>query len=325
MALFQGALCTMLLVCVLVASGLASPLLTHPAAGEIEIQYGEASSTAYDTDLHSVIQLIPPDGSVLTTGHVFPEVSDRRDAYVLVNGGFILGDSSYATALNRWVNQSNYVLIDYAVDPRDSVIIRNLSNLSSFGLFAAEDGAYLYERGWENRPPAYFDAWSTAMAGGTLHPTANNSISRQVVSSLGPSLYHPAGGKPNDQLWLGRPSVHVPPGRYQVTFSFEIYSPTKNTSVVFKVVEDPAKIVDKTFASNSLGSHHRIKIVRTLTHVTLGSSSYALYSPYLIEASASITFNWNGTGFLNFPGYEMSNQMSMYLLSITLVQLSPLK
>ncbi len=319
------AICIVPIICILVASGLANPLLSNPAAGGYSIAYGEVNPNAFDTNLQSVIDRLPAGGSVLTTNHVFPEVSDRPDAYTISSGEFIVAPTNFSTALNRFVSQSDYVLTDYQIDPTSAVFYRSLGNLSGFGVYAAQDGAYLYERGW-TYSAAYFVPWGKTFAGGSLIPTQGNVVSQQVQSSFGPSLYHPAGGNISEKLWSGPNDVAVPPGTYQVTFSFEIRTTNASASVLFRVAESPASVNVAQYATSSLGSHYRVSLVPTksVNQTILGQSKYAAYDSQLTTSSMTIDFAWSGTGYLDFPAFEESTKMSMYLLGISLVQLSPL-
>lgn len=323
--ILEVACSVVVIVCLLFATGFASPLLSSPAAGGYKIAYGENPPNGYDDAIQSVLRLIPESASVLTTNHIFPQVSNRPNAFILPNSGFIWGSETYSEALNHWVNLSDYVLIDYSVDATISVITRALANLSSFGVYAAVNQAYLYERGWIG-PPALFVPSDTSYAGGSLSPTQGNFVSHAVESTFGASLYHPAGGSDSEQLWSGPNALYVPPGRYNVTFVFEIESPTHTPSLQLSVKAKPANVTDEPFAQSSIGSHHLVSLSpdRSVAANILGSYNYTHYSSTLVPESATIEINWTGTGYLSFLGFEKSTQMSMYLLGISLIQLSAL-
>jgi uncharacterized membrane protein len=312
-------------VCVLISIGFASPLLSDPAAGGYEIAYGTVVPTTADSYLHSVIGLVPARGSVFTTGHIFPEVSGRPNAFVLPNGGFIEGQTSFAATLNRFLNESNYVLTDLGVDPQGAVITRDLGQLnnSPFGVYAAEDGALLYLRNWTGLP-VDFVPWTYSIAGGNLTPTLGNRVSRSTGSAFASSLYHPAGGNRFGKLWSGPSDLNIPPGEYKVSFFFDIQSPTNGSQVEFKVIDYPVKLTDNISATSYLGSHHTITFAPSSPFDTLANATLVGSYPTWTTASLSLNLTWTGNGYLSFPGYELSTRMSMYLLGATMDQIAPL-
>jgi uncharacterized membrane protein len=317
------------IICILVAAGLANPLLSEPAAGGLDIAFGVGSYTQYDSYLHSVIQLIPAGSSVLTTPHIFTEISNRPNAYTLPDGIFISGNMNYSATLNRWANQSEYILTDYAVDPTDSVVLRaleDLPNSTAFHLCVAEDEAYLYSRNCPNSVPPVL--WREAIAGGSFDPVKGiSSVSHNYTSSLGPSMYHAAGGSIGEQLWSGPSDVHVPPGIYSLTFDFMISAPSRNPSIQFRVADKQANITETQQATTGQGSHNYVTVgPRNETNSTtpLITKRFATSDPNWVYAAEMLNFTWSGTGYLNFIGVELSQTMSMYLLSVELVQVQTL-
>lgn len=306
---------------VVVASIYASPLASTPAAGDSTIAYGYPAYNAHDSILQNVIDLIPPGGSVLTTGHLFPEVSGRPNAYVLPNGIFIAGNRSFGQAMNTWVNASQFVLTDYLVDAQAAVILQYFANLSPFGLYAAADGAYLYERNWASSPD-YWIPWTTSWAGGALTPVTA-STSQQFASALGPSLYHPRGGTSGVNIWTGPDELYLPPGNYAATFDFEMIAPTPGKQLELRATATPAKVSDTLFAVNSLGSHHEISISHsTAKAVVLNQSTFNTTKILRSATLETVTlhFSWDSTGYVGFPGIELATDMSLYLVSIDVTQ-----
>jgi len=99
--------------------------------------------------LHSTIEEIPGDASILTQNHVFPHVSERTNAYVLPL-------TQYEEEQNRilegyiegLLNITEYVLLDLkAVDPWTIHTHRTLSKDGDFGIAVFNDMIVLYQRG----------------------------------------------------------------------------------------------------------------------------------------------------------------------------------
>ncbi|MCI4363685.1 MAG: DUF2079 domain-containing protein [Thermoplasmata archaeon] len=312
-------------VFVLAAASVANPLLRNPLDAGTAITYGLAGPNPDDQALHTVLGLIPPEGSVLTTSHVFPELSSRHDAFVVVNGAFLRGNETIAGDLNAWANQSNYVALDYHVDPAAAVFYRYYTNLSSFGLYASEDGACLYERGWQSGP-SYFAPWSSSWAGGQLVPGLG-SPSGLYSSSQGPSFFHPAGGHVHDLLWSGPRLLYLPPGNYTATFTLELMAPNPGAQVEFQATAMPASVQDQVILTTAHANYHMVGIspgsapTIGLGQTTLRTTS-AENAP--TEHTVSLSFSWNGTGYVNFPGLELSTTMSLYLVSVAVTQQSGL-
>jgi uncharacterized membrane protein len=313
--------------CVVIAMLVANPLLQNPVAGDSALAFGATSAQPGSAQLNSVIAYLPPRASVVTTGHVFASVSNRRDAYTPEVNGFYTGTTNYSYWVDEWVNRSSFVLLSYSIDRAEAVILRTEANLTGFGAYAADDGAFLDERGWTG-PPAFFVPWTSVSSGSTLKPTVGNSVSHAETSSAGPSIYHPAGGKPGDQLWSGPGDLFVPPGVYQVTFAFKIAQPqplNTTSSVEFKVSDQPAAVKQIPFAPSAIGQHYGVQIGPSkAAPVTLASGRYGANSSNLTAGSVTLPLVWNGTGYLSFLGFEESSTMSMYLLSVSAVEVSPL-
>ena len=313
-----------LTVLVLTATALANPLISEPLGRGSAIAYGLAGPDAHDQILHSVLQLIPPQASVLTTSHLFPELSSRPNAYVVVDGAYLRGNENISGDLNAWVNRSNFVAIDYRVDPTAATFYRYYSNLSAFGLYAAEDGAYLYERGWQGAP-SFWMPWTAALAGGQL--TINHtigSISPSYASPLGPSLYHKADPKApaKAEIWTGPRLLYLPPGNYSVTFDLELNEQNKGPQLLLRALAAPAIVEDNVTFTTGQERFHTVKIVPGSGNPPpLGS--YTVNATKInrwIQQNVTISFEWNSTGYVSFPGTYLSNMMSLYLVSIQVFQ-----
>jgi hypothetical protein len=320
----KASIFAILVISLLIASAYANPLLSHPAAGGNQVAFGYNGPNAQDQALHSVLALIPPGASVLTTSHIFPEVSDRPDAFVVNNATGLPGNETVGGDINSWLNQSRFLAIDYWVDPANAVIFRGLANLTGFGLYAAEDGAYLYQRGWTGLPSAWAP-WASIWAGSQL-TSHNGSNSELYASSEGPSYYHSAGGIVGGSLWAGPRLLYLPPGNYSVTFDLELQDPTVGPHLKVQVVETPAYFDQSTLFTYSGYSYHMVTIhpepVAAQPVVSAKVPNVAM--PSLTGMNLTLAFDWTTAGYVSFPGVELSTTMSVYLTSISVRENYPL-
>jgi uncharacterized membrane protein len=327
-------------VCVLFASAYANPLLNKPADGGPQITFGLHGPDAHELALESLLESIPLQASVLTTSHLFPELSSRSDAYVVNNETDLPIGETIKDDIDNWLNQSSYVALDYQVDPTNALILQNDANLTSsasgFGLYAASGGAYIYERNWGGNP-SVSDPWSSTWAGGLL-TTHNGSASGQFASSEGPSYYHPPSGKNGSLLWGGPRLLYLPPGRYTASFNLEIKTPDSRWQLKLEVAYTPAFVYDPLIGINFGGYSYRETVINstipnsdgtasnktaplegiTSRNVAQQTSAINSFEP-LVE---NLSFTWEHSGYLSFPGYEYSPEMSVYLISVSVTQTS---
>ena len=317
---------------VLTTTALANPLVSGPLARGEAITYGLAGPNAHDQILQSVLQLVPPQAPVLASPHLFPELSSRHNAYVVVNGASLRGNENLSGDLNGWVNQSDFVAIDYRVDPTAAVFYRYWSNLSAFGLYAAEDGAYLYERGWPSASnPNFWAPWSSALAGGQLTANQGSATNQYANSSLGPALYHGASAtsKNNSLIWSGPGMLYLPPGNYSVTFDLYLTAQDKGPQLKLQIRENPAWVNDSNLSLPGGERYHTVTIApdRSATGI-LNQSTVAVPGTELrtlIQRYVTISFEWNSTGYVSFPGIELSQGLSVWLVSVQVLQQSSLE
>lgn len=314
-----------LVVCIVPSAILAGPLLSNPLGAAPEARFGYIGPNADDQALQRVLDLIPPSASVLTTPHIFPQLSNRPDAFVVPTEGSRPNNGTIANVLNGWANESTFIAIDYNVDPTNSVILRNETNLSGFGLYASDDGAILYERGWGGSP-VLWTPWASAIAGGTLTlKPGEGSVSSQYASSLGPSFYHPPNATVNGTLWTGPADAFLPHGSYFVTFNVELVAPVPGAQVLLKVVSAPGYVEDKpvlTVGGQTIRQALLVASPLPPTEVSQTRVFTATAIPSATAESYTIPFEVTSTGFYSFPGEELSATMSLYLVSIVIVQAS---
>jgi uncharacterized membrane protein len=318
-------LVTLAAVSIVVLAGISGPLLTTPVGGQPGRASGVESPDAADHTLAGVLALIPPAGSVLTTNHLFPQVSDRRSAYTVPQDRYLPNGVNLSDDFGRWVNASDYVAVDYSVDTANSEILMTMSNLSGFGVLGSSASAVLYERGW-NSAPTLWHPFSESLPGASLKGPGANSSGR-FATSLGPSLYHAPGGTVGQRIWNGPNLIALPLGTYRVTVVMEISSSHSGDLLDANVTWTPARVVDTPVFSGAGETYYSASVSMANSPAdTLASRTVSTSAPTSGYVPVNLEFNVTlaNTGYLSIPAYEQSTSMSVYLVSLQFVEISGL-
>ncbi|MCI4351251.1 MAG: DUF2079 domain-containing protein [Thermoplasmata archaeon] len=313
-----------LVVAVLATVAVASPLLPQPAAATPYNSFGIAAPSSHQTAVESLLRLIPPTAAVFTTIHLFPQVSSRPNAYVLSDGIAFSGHSTYWGWMQQYINSSDFVLVDYVIDPDDSVFIQYFGNLSQFGVVGGADGAVLYERGWHGAPMVWAPTLST-FAGGDL--TLTNAVrSGRWATSYGATLYHAADHRPGVVIWNGPRQSALPPGTYHLSFWFRLLAPTGGNLLRLQLTEMPLKVTPFVFEANSVNHRYHFDVsTNALPPINLDRTNVTAPGPGArwFDANVTVTFNYTKPGSFNEAGIEIAGDVSLYLITMTLAQLPP--
>ncbi len=147
-------LSSMILVCIL-----TTPLnpLVQPWIRGIVYEDGLPIPTSHDLTLHRVIDLVPPNGSILTQENLFSYFSSRPDAYVYLPSNatvtnFILGDNTsswYTIAIVPPLRWQTYTFS--GIKPVSGVVTDALSS-GRYGIVANTEGIILLEENYKGPP-----------------------------------------------------------------------------------------------------------------------------------------------------------------------------
>ncbi|MGC2034854.1 MAG: DUF2079 domain-containing protein [Thermoplasmata archaeon] len=296
-------------------TALGSPLLPQPVLS-FEIPHGVPTVSQHDQLLHQVIALVPASATILTTRNLFPEVSSRHNALVVPVSTYFAGNLTFEGVLGRYVNESQYVLIDYHVDYEDAIIVHQFADLSGFGLRAAVDGAYLYERGW-SVAPSWFVPYVLTVSPNSLAPTGN--------CSLGTALLCPPPRSPNGTAWSGPGTDALPPGGYHVTVRLSVSSTEPGPQVNVTAVQDPIALLIQVINPSATGRDYDFQLV------AINEAGYGLGYGQLVTngsvsneiTNVSFGFMWQGPGFLQLTGTIYSAGSTVWLYGMTVSQQTP--
>jgi uncharacterized membrane protein len=114
----------------------------------------------HEQQLNEVLSMIPPNASILTQDNIFPQVSQRLEAYVVPDRFIIAGSDAKILAIN-FVNQTidhvEYILLDSKTDPAAAQLVVSMLESkpqSSFILLKTRDNGTisLYWNGNSKEP-----------------------------------------------------------------------------------------------------------------------------------------------------------------------------
>ncbi len=137
--------------------------------------------------INSIIKLIPNNASVLTTNSIFPHIANRIDAYV-----FPMSIPNY----NGYVLNMNVTYILMSISSRGSMAGLLKAEAQGYGLLAAADGFYLFEKNYYGKPIMYepvinytipageFQLWSETFTEAINYAQAQYIIGQGVTPGL---------------------------------------------------------------------------------------------------------------------------------------------
>lgn len=329
----QPAVGAVLIAAVVVTVSLSSPWLANPLGSLPEKPSGYILSSTHDSYLDRVISELPPGASVLTTPRLFPALSNRLHAYVAPTSELFLrnwsgsssnGSVAFRSVTDWYLNMSQYVLLDFQGDRESALMVVYFGNLTPYGVRAAADGVYLYERGWTG-PPTLWVPESFVIPAGSMTPYGNSVITSQNSSPYGPSLYRPPGGNVGSQILAIHGLGYLPPGEYVATFWWTVSAPTDGRQLNVSVKDTPLVFVPQPAYTNSEQVRYQITLTTSLPISLVPSSDLIVPtgSAPTVVGNFSLTFNWAPPGFVHFHVLERSDQMSLLVYALFLTQVAP--
>jgi uncharacterized membrane protein len=311
----RSALPVVLGIAVIVSVGVGNPLLSSPAASLGSIHFGYPQETAHTEFLQRVIGLIPNNASVLTTAHLFPQVSGRANAYVLPSAELFAGSNTYWGYLNLFINESSFVLLDFTLDGYVSQLMEYFGNYSAFGVLVAAQGVVLLERGWSGGPLASFWTGNQVTLNATGASVAVNPATEQRLPST--TLFFSNHGKVNAPIWSGPGISRIAPGEYQVTLSYQLSGSSSGDVVKFVVSGLPFTVVPTTYLNTSSGHHYNYNFERATTAVVLAQTQLATGSPSAVQ-TASLVVNISSLESFTTLGSALGGTFALQLYSVTI-------
>jgi uncharacterized membrane protein len=233
-----------------------SPAYIKPAAGERSRRLTE------------MLALIPPEASVLTQDNVFPHVSGRLDAYVMVPE--IAQDPETWRRANSTLMalRTEYILLDMETDPHGTAKTAfQIVAHGNYSLLAFYDNIYLYERGGGSTP-LFYEPISAAYGPRDLI-VMNAEIVREPNSTTGEAIRYVDMHRRSSTIWYG-PYEIAPEGRYTALYRLKTSSHSDTGVILLDARSRGETLANVTVDAGSLpeGAWHDATLNFTLNTVS---------------------------------------------------------
>jgi uncharacterized membrane protein len=318
-----------------IAIAVANPFIDQPVAGFSSAQFGVPATTANTAFLDRVIDLVPNHASVLTTNHIFPQLSNRVNAYVLPDVQFFAGNTTYQFWTNNFLNRSTYVLMDFPLDPVPSQLLWVLGNFTGFGVVAGGYGVLLLERGWSGPPiPGYWVPTTYSQPGSAV---ARGSAS--VINSNQTLRFSSAPAKGNQTILSADAINRVTPGVYRATISYRMSARNATPAFEFAIQVNPVLLNVTTPYHGIIGGNYYNFSFQPLmvngiqnwtnvsaTSVTPAAQQIGAFGSGTATLELNVTSDSNNTTMLNLRVAASSLEparFTLYVSSVSLELIAP--
>jgi hypothetical protein len=215
-----------------------SPAYIKPRAGERSLRLTE------------MLTLIPPEASVLTQDNIFPHVSNRLDAYVMVPE--IAQDPETWRRANSTLMalRTDYILLDMETDPHGTAKTAfHIVAHGNYSLLAFYDNIYLYQLG--GRPtPLLYEPMSATYGPRDLIPM-NAEIMREPNSTTGEAIRYVDMHRKSGTIWYG-PYEIAPEGNYTAVYRLKTGNHTLTGVILLDARSRGATLANATVDASRL-------------------------------------------------------------------------
>jgi len=199
--------------------------------------------------VHELISLVPEGASVITQNHIFPHLSNRANAYVvLLEGIYFYNLTAAQRHLNYLLDQSEFVLIDLErLDaPAEYTLVRAIKR--GFNLYALGESAVLLKKGFSEKP--FFEELVRYRTFAFNELVVDKDAGFEFdEGSKGKVVYLDAG---REGYMISGLYTYFPSGTYNVTFSMKVEEPIATGPILSIDIVDSYK--NEILASKTLFS-----------------------------------------------------------------------
>ena len=196
-----------------------SPLSPVTYGMHLSPAYEKPAETTRTQRLNQIIDMIPPEASVLTQDNLFPHFSNRLDAYVMVPPTY-KDVKTWKDAIN-WVTrlEPEYILMDLETDPHNTIRYAFTPiRQKNYQLLAFYDNIYLYKHNYAGEAITY-EPFNVTYTYNDLIAQNMHQI-KDPNSTIGTILTYQNMSIQTRTLWYG-PYEIVPKGNYTVTYTLK--------------------------------------------------------------------------------------------------------
>ncbi len=207
----------LLLVLTAITSLSLSPLSPITWGMHLSPAYEKPVETTRTQYLNQIIDMVPPDASVLTQDNLFSHFSNRLDAYVMVPPTY-KDVKTWKDAIT-WITglEPEYILMDLETDPHNTIRYAFTPiRQKNYRLLAFYDNIYLYKRDYEGEAITY-ELYNVTYTYNDLIPQNMKQVT-DPTGTVGTVLTYHNMSIQTHTLWYG-PYEIVPKGNYTITYT----------------------------------------------------------------------------------------------------------
>ncbi|MDE1820207.1 MAG: DUF2079 domain-containing protein [Euryarchaeota archaeon] len=293
---------------------------------------GWPTPSQHEAYLEEVLHMIPRNAFVATTQDLLAPISDSDHAYLIpVRPPPGANDSNLnftvMPLVRHDVDAAKYILLDYSnvSSLLSATFLFQYADLSGFGIRAAVQGIYLYEKGWTGPPERWVPMQLTLGARSVIPGDAG------VVpgSSPGgpPVLYHPAGEQNGTLIWRDawpQSPILLAPGLYQLTYVLAYSSSVRGLQahVALSAARGVLGVGPLSIGGVPVPSWRSEFFQERGYYDPLGSLALDVPPGGALSGwgNLSVSLSWAQPGFLQDQGWVDNPDVALALTSITLVQ-----
>jgi uncharacterized membrane protein len=178
---------------------------------------GSLASNENIVSLNDLVNVIPPNASVLAQNTIFPHVSSRINAYVIPFSD-VVNDTEYIRFL---INSSEYILIGLPEqDLNTNFVLNEITRNNSYGAYALASHAILFRRGFQGEPLfAHYTEYKVFSAYKDLFFA---SFSQNISDSSATSEKVVKCPKNLTGCFMFGPYTYLLQGSYEITFTVKV-------------------------------------------------------------------------------------------------------
>lgn len=206
-----------------------SPLSPITWGMHLSPAYEKPVQTTRTQHLNQIIQMVPPDASILTQDNLFTHFSNRLKAYVMIPPTY-RDVKTWKDAI-LWVTrlEPEYILIDLETDPHNTIRYAFTPiRQGNYQLLAFYDNIYLYKRDYTGEAITY-EPFNVTYTYKDLIPQ-NMMKHLDPNSTIGTVLAYQNMSIQTRTLWYG-PYEIVPRGNYTVTYTVKTMDNRYNETI----------------------------------------------------------------------------------------------
>jgi uncharacterized membrane protein len=167
--------------------------------------------------LNNLVNVIPPNASVLTQNSIFPHVSSRMNAYVLPSPD-VVNDTEYIRFL---MNSSEFILLDLSWrDFNTDFVLNETIHANSYGAYALASNALLFKRGFQGEP--MFAHYTEHRVFSAYKDLDTASFSETISDSSATSEKVVLCPKNLTGTFMSGPYTYLLSGSYEITFTVKV-------------------------------------------------------------------------------------------------------